>query len=86
MSSIAKRKTESKKAKCLGASSVLRPDQYKGFEVDSKVECIRALIPLGLMHVREVLDEEVCTLGVGPASPGLQETEPVGGPKSDRRA
>ena len=29
--------------------------------MDSKVECIRALIPLGLMHVQEVLEEEVCT-------------------------
>ena len=62
MSSIAKSKKRSKKTKCLGAPSVLRSDHYEAFDVDSKVECIRALIPLGLMHVQEVLETEVCTL------------------------
>jgi putative transposase len=62
MSSIAKSKKRSKKTKCLGAPSVLRADHYEAFDVDSKVECIRALIPLGLMHVQEVLETEVCTL------------------------
>jgi putative transposase len=62
MGSIAKSKMRSKKTKCLGAPSVLRSDHYEAFEVDSKVECIRALIPLGLMHVQEVLETEVCTL------------------------
>ncbi len=28
----------------------------------TKVECIRALIPLGLLHVHALLEEEVCTL------------------------
>ena len=62
MSSITKTPKRSKKTKCLGDVPVLRPDQYAALEVDSKVECIRALIPLGLMHVQEVLEEEVCTL------------------------
>ena len=31
-------------------------------EVDSKVEMIRALVPLGLMHVHELLDDEVKAL------------------------
>lgn len=62
MSSIAKSKKRSKKTKRLGAPSVLRSDHYEAFDVDSKVECIRALIPLGLMHVQEVLETEVCTL------------------------
>lgn len=62
MSSIAKPTTRSKKTKRLGPVQVIRPDQYEAFDVDSKVECIRALIPLGLMHVREVLEEEICTL------------------------
>ncbi len=30
--------------------------------MDSKLECIRALIPLGLMHLHELLEEEVCAL------------------------
>ena len=32
-------------------------EEYSGLELDSKVEMIRA-IPLGLMHVEELLDEE----------------------------
>ena len=59
MSSIAKTTTRSKKTKRLGPVQVIRPDQYEAFDVDSKLECIRALIPLGLMHVQEVLEEEV---------------------------
>lgn len=59
MSSIAKPTTRSKKTKRLGPVRVIRPDQYEAFDVDSKLECIRALIPLGLMHVQEVLEEEV---------------------------
>ena len=34
-------------------------EEYTGLDVDSKVEMIRALVPLGLMHVEELLDEEV---------------------------
>ncbi len=56
MSSIAKSKKRSKKMKCLGAPSMLGSDHYEALDVDSKVECIRALIPLGLMHVQEVLE------------------------------
>jgi transposase-like protein len=52
----------SKKTTRLGPVQVIRGEQYEAFDVDSKVECIRALIPLGLMHVQEVLEEEVCTL------------------------
>jgi len=63
MRSIAKTTKRSKKAKCLGAPSVLRADHYEAFDVDSKVEGIRALIPLGLMHVQEVLETEACILG-----------------------
>jgi transposase-like protein len=59
MSSIAKPTTRSKKTKRLGPVQVIRPDQYEAFDVDSKLECIRALIPLGLMHVQEVLEAEV---------------------------
>ena len=38
-------------------------EEYSGLELDSKVEMIRALIPLGLMHVEELLDEEVKGVG-----------------------
>jgi putative transposase len=62
MRSIAKTTKRSKKIQRLGPVQVIRPKQYNAFDVDSKMECIRALIPLGLMHVREVLETEVCTL------------------------
>ena len=41
---------------------VLRPEQYEGFDVETRVECIRALIPLGLLHVQALLEEEVSKL------------------------
>jgi len=34
-------------------------EEYGELEVDVKVEMIRSLIPLGLMHVHELLDDEV---------------------------
>lgn len=37
-------------------------EQYGGLELDAKVELVRSLIPLGLMHIHELLDEEVKTL------------------------
>lgn len=61
MSSMANLQKRSQKTACLGPVQVIRAEQYEAFDVDSKVECIRALIPLGLMHVQEVLEEEVCT-------------------------
>lgn len=62
MSSITETKKRSKKSRRLGPVGVLRPEQYEGFDVETKVECIRALIPLGLLHVQTVLEEEVSTL------------------------
>ena len=62
MSSIAEIKRRSKKAKRLGSVRVIRAEQYADFDVNSKVECIQALIPLGLMRIHELLEDEVCTL------------------------
>ena len=62
MSSIAKATKRSKKTKRLGPVQVLRPEEYADFDVETKVECIQALIPLGLMRIRELLEEEVQTL------------------------
>ena len=36
--------------------------EYAELEVDAKVELIRSLVPLGLMHIEELLDEEVTAL------------------------
>jgi len=62
MSSIAEIKRRSKKAKRLGPVRVIRAEQYADFDVNSKVECIQALIPLGLMRIHELLEDEVCAL------------------------
>ncbi len=62
MSSIAKATKRSKKTKRLGPVQILRPEQYAGFDVETKVECIQALIPLGLMRIQELLEDEVQTL------------------------
>lgn len=62
MSSIAKIKRRSKKTKRLGPAQIIRPEQYEDFDVNSKVECIQALIPLGLMRIHELLETEVCAL------------------------
>ncbi len=62
MSSIAKATKRSKKTRRLGPAQVLRPEEYESFDVEARVECIRALIPLGRLHVQALLKEEVCTL------------------------
>ena len=51
-----------KKSRRLGAVDVISRAEYAGFAVDAKVEMIRALVPLGLMHVQELLDDEVTEL------------------------
>ncbi len=37
-------------------------EEYAEFELDAKVEMIRSLVPLGLMRVHELLDDEVKAL------------------------
>jgi len=41
---------------------MVRREDYAETELDVKVEMIRSLVPLGLMHVQELLDEEVTAL------------------------
>ena len=51
-----------KKNRKLGKIEIVRREEYAGLEVDTKVELIRSLVPLGLMHVHELLDQEVASL------------------------
>lgn len=51
-----------RKKKCLGEVEILRREDYAEFDLDAKVEAIRALVPLGLLHVKELLDQEVTAL------------------------
>ncbi len=60
MGSVVRRMRRRKRI--LGEAQVLRREDYQGLELDAKVELIRSLIPLGLMHVQMVLDEEVVAL------------------------
>ena len=51
-----------KKVRKLGAIDIIRRAAYADLELDAKVELIRALVPLGLLHVQELLDQEVTVL------------------------
>lgn len=50
------------KSRRLGKVEVVRREEYRELELDTKVEMIRTLVPLGLMHVQELLDDEVKAL------------------------
>ena len=41
----------------LGAIDSIRREAYADRELDAKEELIRALVPLGLLHVQELLDQ-----------------------------
>jgi len=51
-----------KKVRKLGKVDILRREEYGDLELDAKVELILSLVPLGLMHVHELLDQEVTAL------------------------
>ncbi len=40
-------------------------EEYAELELDAKIEMIRSLVPLGLMRVHELLDDEVKALAGG---------------------
>ena len=48
-----------KKSRRLGAVTVMDVADYTASDLDTKVELIQRLIPLGLMHVQETLEAEV---------------------------
>ena len=62
MSSVLRSVRKRKKVRKLGRVDIIRREEYAGLELDAKVELIRSLIPLGLMHVEELLDQEVTAL------------------------
>ena len=63
MSSVLRSVKKRKKGRTLGGVDVIDREEYAELEVDAKVELIRSLVPLGLMHIEELLDEEVTALG-----------------------
>jgi putative transposase len=62
MSSVLRSVQKRKKSRRLGEVEIIRREEYDELDLDSKVESIRALVPLGLMHVAELLDDEVLEL------------------------
>jgi transposase-like protein len=59
MSRVARAVWERKKTKVLGEPRIISREEYAEMELDSRLELIRALIPLGLMKVNEELTREV---------------------------
>ena len=51
-----------RKSRVLGKVEVVRREEYEAMDLDTKVELIRSLVPLGLMHVQTLLEEEVDAL------------------------
>jgi transposase-like protein len=49
----------SRRKRRLGEVQILRREEYEALDLNAKVEAIRSLIPLGLMHVQMVLEDEV---------------------------
>jgi transposase-like protein len=62
MSSFPRVVRRGKKQKRLGEAQVIRREDLETTELDARLEMIRALIPLGLAEIYEVLDEEVRSL------------------------
>lgn len=59
MKTIVKIGGESKKKRTLGRERIVREEEYKNLDRETKVELIQALIPIGLMSVAEMLEKEV---------------------------
>ena len=62
MSRVLRAVRKRKKVRSVGAVDIIRREAYADLELDAKVELIRALVPLGLLHVQELLDQEVTAL------------------------
>jgi putative transposase len=62
MGTVHGRARKRKRKKRLSEVRVVRREEYGEMELSAKVELIRQLIPLGLMHVHEELQEEVTAL------------------------
>ena len=62
MGSLLRSAKKRKKVRRLGEVEIVRREEYAELELDAKVEMIRSLVPLGLMHIHELLDDEVKAL------------------------
>ncbi|MCH7682632.1 MAG: IS256 family transposase [Gemmatimonadetes bacterium] len=78
MRRLAARGKRSRKSKRLGEPEVVSREEYAGMELDSRLELIRSLVPVGLMAVYQELDREVVSLA------GVRHSRKSGGPKHYR--
>ena len=62
MGSLLRSVKKRKKSRRLGEVEMVRHEDYGELALDAKEEMIRSLVPLGLMHVHELLDDEVKAL------------------------
>ena len=62
MGSVLRSVEARKRKKCFGEVEIIGREQYAELELDAKVELIRSLIPLGLMHVQDLLVQELRAL------------------------
>lgn len=62
MNSVAGRARKGKKARVLGEATRMSAEEFAAMELDTRVELIRALIPLGLMAIGGELQAEVTAL------------------------
>ena len=77
MSSVLRSVKKRKKSRRLGEVEIIRHEEYAELELDAKVEAIRALVPLGLMHVAELLDDEVTALAGGGLTVQVASAKPA---------
>ena len=75
MRRLAARGKRSRKSKRLGEPEVVSREEYAGMELDSRLELIRSLVPVGLMAVYQELDREVVSLA------GVRHSRKSEGPK-----
>ena len=81
MRRLAARGKRSRKSKRLGEPEVVSREEYAGMELDSRLELIRSLVPVGLMAVYQELDREVVSL-----AGRIADLSPRAGPASHLRA
>jgi transposase-like protein len=60
------------KSRVLSQVEVLRRDEYEDLDLDSKIEFVRNLAQLGMMHVQELLEQNVVALAGSRYSRGNQ--------------
>jgi putative transposase len=59
MRTVAKKGRKGKKQRIMEEVEILSPEEYDQMALDARVETIQALIPLGLRHIQEELNQEV---------------------------